>query len=619
MLHRLALRLPRLFFMHRRPALGGAGRLAPGTRPLPARLARLLVPLAALLIVAVAGVSPVLAQGGEHWPKFPLKDEFRGPGFYLSWIKILACWLVFLAWVKTSDWLNEDVQQKRLNYLRWNPIVFGTFIAAFVLVWLIPIFWIGFPLLLVAYIAPLATYIVYRNKRVEEHERVLTPAHLRFCLADMLGSIGINIEAEPRSPHDKGPPVRLAGRGADDDIANNARTMSVRQTPGIHDARKLLSQLLDRRAEGIMLDYGREEVSVKVLIDGVWHSDEPRNREKCDPVLVSLKTVAGLKPEDRKSKQKGPFLINFDGEDLDATLLSQGTTSGERAVIQIERQTSKYERYDEIGMRPKMEEQLKGLLEAERGFIVLSAPQASGLRTTSTVVLERMDRFLREFVAIEDQKRPYQEIENIPVVTYDASAGESPATKLRDVLLQEPEVLVVRDLVNKETLEKLCEEARKNLLVLTTVRAKESVEALARIMSLKMDATQFAKTVTAVLNQRLIRRLCEECKEAYKPPPHVLKQLGVPQGRVEAFYRPPKEPEKVCPACQGVGYVGRTGLFELLVVGKTTRQALAARAKLDVLRQTARKDGMKTMQEEGVLLVVKGITSLEELQRVMKQ
>jgi type II secretory ATPase GspE/PulE/Tfp pilus assembly ATPase PilB-like protein len=99
----------------------------------------------------------------------------------------------------------------------------------------------------------------------------------------------------------------------------------------------------------------------------------------------------------------------------------------------------------------------------------------------------------------------------------------------------------------------------------------------------------------------------------------VLKQLGVPQGRVEAFYRPPKEPEKVCPACQGVGYVGRTGLFELLVVGKTTRQALAARAKLDVLRQAARKDGMKTMQEEGVLLVVKGITSLEELQRVMKQ
>ena len=87
-------------------------------------------------------------------------EDFRGPGFYLNWVKILACWLVFLLWVKTTDWVSTDCQDLKLDYLRWNPIVFGTFMAAFVLLWLIPYFWIGFPLLVIAYVAPLATYIV---------------------------------------------------------------------------------------------------------------------------------------------------------------------------------------------------------------------------------------------------------------------------------------------------------------------------------------------------------------------------------------------------------------------------------------------------------------------------
>lgn len=572
--------------------------------------------LATLLIGWIA--APAVAQDGAPWPKHPLKGEWRGAGFYLSWVRVLACWLVFLAWVKTSDWLNEDVQETRLGYMRWNPIVFGTFMVAFVSVWLIPMFWVGFPLLLVAYIAPLATYIVYRNKRVEEHERVMTPSHLRFWLSETLRPLGINIGAEARSRDQKGPPAKLAGRGGTN-IEDNARTLALRQTPGEYEARKLLSEMLERRAEGIMLDFGREEVMVKAMIDGVWHSAEPRNRERGDALLVSLKTVAGLNPEDRKNKQKGPFLVSFEGDDLDGTLLTQGTTSGERVVIQLERTKASYERYEEIGMRPKMEEQLKQLVEEKNGLILLSAMPASGLRTTTAVVLERMDRFMREVVAIEDEARRYQEIENIPVTTYRSKDGESPATKLDDVLHQEPEALIVRDVVNKETLEILCQEASKARLVISTVRAKDTAEALLRLMSLKIAPAVFAKAVTGVLNQRLIRKLCEECKEAYQPPPHVLKQLGIPRGRVEAFYRPPKEPEKVCPHCQGVGYVGRTGLFELLVAGKTTRQVLASSPKLDLIRQAARKDGMRTMQEEGVLLVVKGITSLEELSRVMKQ
>jgi type II secretory ATPase GspE/PulE/Tfp pilus assembly ATPase PilB-like protein len=132
-----------------------------------------------------------------------------------------------------------------------------------------------------------------------------------------------------------------------------------------------------------------------------------------------------------------------------------------------------------------------------------------------------------------------------------------------------------------------------------------------------------AKAIIGVVNQRLVRKLCESCKEAYAPTPQILQQLGIPEGRVQAFYRPPQpnpeEPKEPCQVCGGIGYLGRTAIFELLTVGDTVRNVLATNPKLDVLRQAARRDAMNSLQEEGVLLVAKGVTSLPELMRVLKQ
>jgi type II secretory ATPase GspE/PulE/Tfp pilus assembly ATPase PilB-like protein len=128
-----------------------------------------------------------------------------------------------------------------------------------------------------------------------------------------------------------------------------------------------------------------------------------------------------------------------------------------------------------------------------------------------------------------------------------------------------------------------------------------------------------------VVNVRLVRKLCETCKEAYPPPAEVLKQMGLPAGRIESFYRPPtkpidpKHPEKVCEVCQGIGYRGRTGIFELLVVDDLMRSVLGSQPKLDALRDAARKSKHRALQEEGLLLVAKGVTSLQELLRVLKQ
>jgi type II secretory ATPase GspE/PulE/Tfp pilus assembly ATPase PilB-like protein len=144
-----------------------------------------------------------------------------------------------------------------------------------------------------------------------------------------------------------------------------------------------------------------------------------------------------------------------------------------------------------------------------------------------------------------------------------------------------------------------------------------------RLLQMKLPQKQFASVVTAVLYQRLIRKLCPDCKVGYTPPAEVLKKLGIPPGKVQQLYRPPKpeeieEQKQVCQTCQGIGYFGRTGIFELLMVTDQMREILAKQPNLDLLRKAARADGQRSLQEEGILLVAKGVTSLQELQRVLK-
>ena len=579
---------------------------------------RLSLPIAAAAIV-ILGAGDLFAQGVERWPAVEITRNFRGPGFYLNCVKILACWLVFLAWVRSTNWVNLDGQEMRMPYLRWNPIVFGTFMAAFVLVWLIPYFWLGFPLLLVAYVAPFVSYVVYRNSKVPNNRRVFTKEHIRFWLSERLAVIGIKIEAEAPDPHTAGPPVNVFGRGGADEREDNARTLAARQAPGLRAAREIIADGLSGRGSAIMLDFTQQAVAVRYMIDGVWINREAVEREKGDPALEALKALCGLDSQNRQGRQEGSFGAEQAENKYLGTFASQGTKMGERVLIQFEQQGIRLTTFDEIGMREKIQEQMKELLDSKKGLMLFSAMPTAGLRTTVDIALHNTDRLMREFMAVEEESNRFEEIENIPVTTYNAAKGQSPVDVLPKMFRIDPNVVVIRDLVNAETVNLICEEMEENRLFVSVVRSKDSAEALLRVLALGAAPDQFAKLPVGVISQRLVRKLCEECKEAYAPTPQILGQLGIPEGRIKAFYRPPQQPEEVCEHCGGIGYHGRTAIFELLPVGDNVRRVLAASPKLDLVRQAARKDGMRSLQEEGILLVAKGVTSLPELMRVLKQ
>jgi type II secretory ATPase GspE/PulE/Tfp pilus assembly ATPase PilB-like protein len=575
-----------------------------------------------LLVAFFWTLCDTLAWGQDDPNVASVTDQSgRGPGFYISIWKIGLVIGLFCLWVKTTDWVSQDGYRVRVSYAIWNPIVAFVFAGAFLLFFIIPWFWVGFVLLVIAYIAPLVAYIVNRNSTLEYHQKVMTAPHLRHLAADLLGKLGVKIAAEKQASADKGPPVVLTPMGAANDQANQANLILARQSPGFLTAKEVIADVLDRRGEAAMLDYSAQGASVKYQIDGVWHDLPLRDRASADPLLAVLKKVAGRNETERRAKQEGKFGVEYKGLKYDAKIVSQGVETGERAVLSLDDKKVTFTSFAELGMRDKLVDQVKELIGRQQGFVVFSALSGGGFSTLFNVALRESDRYMRDFAAIEDAMRPEREVENVHVHTYNSSAGETPMKILPEIIRTYPNVYAIRDLVNAETVRTLIEQIPDERLVLAGIRAKEAVESLLRVLMLKVPAKDFAPALTGAVNMRLVRRLCDDCKEAYAPPPEIIKQLGA---RIEALYRPPQpipgqKPKPPCEKCAGIGYYGRTGIFEVLIADDAVRQTLMTNPKIEALRLAARKAGMRTLQEEGILLAAKGITSLPELMRVLKQ
>jgi type II secretory ATPase GspE/PulE/Tfp pilus assembly ATPase PilB-like protein len=529
--------------------------------------------------------------------------------------------VLLLSWVGIGDWVNRDTQIFNLGYKKWNPIIFFPFAVVGLVQFFIPMpHWARMVILPIALVASTIPYVVVHNKSVQPHQSVLTGPWWRHFFASIFSKVGIKIRDERQAEYEKGAAVDLYAMGAADANADNANLLFARQSPGYLLVKELVADMASRRGDRVLLEYGPQAVAVRHEIDGVWHNGDARDRESGDVMLAVMKTLANLDAKDRRKKQSGQFAAQFEGKKYLLPLVSQGVANGERVVLTRLNEKAKPHTYDALGMREGLKAQWEEIMARDRGLVVFSAMPGGGLTTMMNASLEETDRLMRDFFSIEEVNHREHEIQNISVHTYDASKGETPATIIPGLVRLYPNAYVIRDVVDAESATLLMNEIADDRLVITSIPAREAAEALLRLLQLKLPAKQFASVVTAVLYQRLIRKLCPDCKVGYTPPAEVLKKLGIPPGKVQQLYRPPKpeEREKPCHACQAIGYLGRTGIFELLVVTDQMREILVKQPSLELLRKAARADNQRSLQEEGIFLVAKGVTSLQELQRVLK-
>lgn len=426
------------------------------------------------------------------------------------------------------------------------------------------------------------------------------------------------------------PPVELAVVIGSREQQQSLQILA-RQAPGYTVAGGQVAHAISARSNFILMDFTQQHVAMRYQIDGQWEPLPLLPRDAGDAMLYSLKQVSGLNPADRRSAQKGSCNTKVKKAKYIITVQSQGTNTGERVLVRIEPEKTPFENLTDLGMRDRMKAHLKTALDDNGHLLVISAPQGMGLTTTWQVSMEAADRLTRDFQSIEHEERKEPEIINIANNYYGGSTGKSAEELVRSMVLKEPDLFVLPEIPNEATFQLILEQVQLHEKhAYTRLVAGDAIEALVRLLAkYPKCAKSILQTVSVVVNQRLTRRLCDHCRQAFQPSPQLLQQLGIPQGRVAVLYNPfvppPIEqqvdekgnpaPIPPCPVCHGRSFMGRIGVFELLQVGPKLRDALAKTRDLNKLRQVARSEGHRSLQSEAILTVARGLTSLDEVKR----
>ncbi|QDV67114.1 Type II secretion system protein E [Rosistilla carotiformis] len=426
-------------------------------------------------------------------------------------------------------------------------------------------------------------------------------------------------------------PCEFKGIHEDSGLAQGL-LISARQSPGFPVLGGQLGHAIANRATHLMLDYNAQMVNMRYQIDGMWEQLPPLPRDAGDAMLVAAKTLCRMNPADRKNAQQGKTLAIMGRDKYNVKIQSQGVPTGERVMLTLDKKDIPFKTLDDLGMRDKMQVQLKEALNDKGHMVLISAPKGGGLTTSWTIALEAADKFISDFQAIEPKGSSEPDIINVSPNYFGPGAKNDTARDaVRALSLREPDVFVMPELYDDETIKLLHGQTKIEKQVISRIVASDAVEACARLVhNHRAVAKEIVEMLSHVTNVRLARRLCETCRQGFAPPPQLLQKLGIPQGRVAMMYQPfvppPIEqqvdekgnpaPIPPCPKCANRGYFGRFGIYELLTVGPKLKDALLKTGDVNKLRQVAKAEGHRNLQDEGIMAVARGITSLEEMRRI---
>lgn len=301
---------------------------------------------------------------------------------------------------------------------------------------------------------------------------------------------------------------------------------------------------------------------------------------------------------------------------------TSGSTNGERLTLRLNRSKGLM-KLEQLGIGSNELKALSDVVELDTGLVVFAGPRESGITTTQYAIIRSHDAYLHNIYTLEQKKM--LDLDNITQQVFDAPKAEGTyARTLQTVLRREPDVVLIDQCEDCETLKLACRAAVEKKIYLT-VRAANCVDAITRMQALLEDSKVLASVLTAVVSERLLRVLCPACREAYVPDEALIRKANLPSDKIEHFYRPPSEPivdkrgrEIVCQTCQNSRYIGRTGVFELLVVSDTMRKLIAQNASTRHIKGQARTEGMRYLQEQALIKVMEGTTSMAEVMRGLK-
>jgi type IV pilus assembly protein PilB len=382
-------------------------------------------------------------------------------------------------------------------------------------------------------------------------------------------------------------------------------------TPAVHLVAMMIKTAIGKRASDIHVEPQQGETTVRFRVDGVLREFQKIPRALQNTVASRVKILSDMDIAERRAPQDGRFMVRLGPRRIDLRVSTLPTQYGEKVVMRLLEGDSQMKDFSALGVPDDVARGLEEILRLPQGFLLVTGPTGSGKSTTLYTCLRMIRRPAVNVITVED---PVEYVlPGLTQVQVNVKAGLTFASCLRSVLRQDPDVVMVGEIRDKETAEIAIKAAQTGHLVLSTLHTNDSVSAVTRLLDLGVPGFQIADALTAVVAQRLVRRLCD-CKYSTEPNREYVNSVMI-AGMTE------RPTERVmaggCEKCDFTGYRGRIGIYELLSLNEPIRQAIRQGNGNEEVRTLARHAGMKFMYERGLELVKGGITGFEEIKRVV--
>jgi type II secretory ATPase GspE/PulE/Tfp pilus assembly ATPase PilB-like protein len=363
-------------------------------------------------------------------------------------------------------------------------------------------------------------------------------------------------------------------------------------------------QAIKDKASDIHIEPEEDRFKIRFRIDGILHEvfSPPKHLE---PALLSrIKVLSKLDIAEKRKPQDGRFNMKVQDRDIDLRVATFPTIYGENIVMRILDRGSILLGLDKLGFSEDTKIEFERLIKYPHGIILVTGPTGSGKTTTLYSALSTIDSEEKNVITIEDPVEYH--LGRIRQSQINPKAGLTFANGLRSILRQDPDVVMVGEVRDNETAEISVQAALTGHLVFSTLHTNDAAGALSRLIDMDVEPFLISSSVIGILAQRLVRRICEKCKEPYKPSLDILKAFGASDEK--GFFR-----GRGCNLCKNTGYKERIGIFELLVVNDDIRKLITEKASREIIKKKAVEMGMRTLRDDGMGKVLKGITTPEEV------
>jgi type II secretory ATPase GspE/PulE/Tfp pilus assembly ATPase PilB-like protein len=528
-------------------------------------------------------------------------------GGYISIIKLIGYLIIFFAWLPLVGWVHHDAKTVETNDVFWTGIILGAGAAGAIIWLLVPIFIVGMLFYLIAVGAISLAYVRHRNARVLDFDKVLTIDHIKNLL----------VSKEKKLEALKSFTFVTAN--------NNEIPVPEPRTPdffGYKTAYEILSDAIWRRASSIVFSPTAQDYQIAYNVDGTSLKQPSIARDQMRYFIRFVKELADLDTKEKRKPQKGKFKIRKKKDDIPWEVTTAGSTAGEQIRLKpITHEDTA--RLTEIGLMPEQEAMLNQFSQIKQGVFIISGPRKNGITTTLYALLRNHDAFINSINTLERQ--PPAQMPNITqnIFNLTDTGTTTFAKKLQTVVRMGPDILGVSDCEDAETAQVACAAARDGKLIYITIKADSAIQALGKWLKYVGNKSVAADTLLGISNQRLLRILCDECKQAYAPDKELFKKFNITAEKTKVLYRTGKvQYDKhgkplTCEHCQGTGYFGRTAAFEIVTLNDDLRKVIKKSNSLPEIGTQFRRAKMLYLHEQTLRKVIAGKIAINEMIRVL--